>query len=374
MKTSLYSLALSGALVCSATYAQSSVTAYGIIDAGVMTQSNSGTPSAGRTTALVDAQVLPSIYGIKGKEDLGGGLLAGFTLEGGFNSGKGTHNSPGAYQSQVFGREAKVTLGGDWGMVGAGMQFDPALLAAISTEPRGMTNSFSMVEYWIATTRGNNFAGGGAFQGGLIDQNSLVYTYAKSGLYVGVEYGFGGVAGSTTANSTASVGASYGNGGLMVSGGYARDQNADPAVGGASSRIGMFGLGYTFSTALTLRAQYDECKFNFLDGATPGNDVKVWGTGLDWHTSVANKVNLAYYNAKDHGANPAAGGGSTQLALLDVYALSKRTQVFAQTVKVRADANAGASSVIGGVGAYAAAKSSNGNSTMYFGFGVQHAF
>lgn len=376
MKKSYYSLAVLGFMAATAAQAQSSVTAYGIIDAGVMTQSNSGTPSAGRTTSFVDAQILPSIYGFKGSEDLGGGLTAGFNLEGGFNSGNGTHNSPGIYQTQVFAREAKVTLGGDWGTVGAGLQVDPGIIAEISTEPRGMPNSFSMVEYWIAATAGNNATGGGALQGGIFDQNALTYTYAKNGLYVGTEYGFGGVAGSTAANSTESVGVSYSTGGLIVSGSFDKDNNVNPAVGGTSSQIDAFGLGYDFGSAsgLALRAQYSEFKFNYLAGSTPASDVKVWGAGLDWHTSVPNKVNLSYYDAKDDGANPHAGGSTTELALLDTYALSKRTQVYAQLVSVRADANAGASSVIGGVGAYTAAKASIGDSTLYMGVGLQHAF
>ncbi|MBV8635773.1 MAG: porin [Burkholderiaceae bacterium] len=239
-------LAFAGAfsLVSGAAQAQNSVTVYGILDAGIMSQSNSGTPSAGRTTALVDAQVLPSIYGMKGTEDLGGGLMAGFNLEGGFNSGNGTHSSPGIYQTQMFGREAKVSLSGDWGKVAAGLQFDPAILASIATEPRGLTNSLSMLEYWIAATVGNNKAGGNALQGGIFDQNAITYTYTKSGLYFGAEYGFGGVAGSTSSNSTESVGVSYSVAGFIASAGYARDNNVNPAVGGSSSRIESLGLGY----------------------------------------------------------------------------------------------------------------------------------
>ncbi len=171
MHKSTVALATAGALalISGAAQAQNSVTLQGIIDAGFMSQSNSGTPSGGRTTSFVDAQILPSIYGFKGTEDLGGGLTAGFNLEGGFNSGNGTHNSPGIYQTQMFAREAKLTLSGDWGMVAAGLQLDPAIIASVATEPRGLTNSFSMAEYWIAATAGNNAAGGGVLQGGIFD-------------------------------------------------------------------------------------------------------------------------------------------------------------------------------------------------------------
>src|SRR6516164_7887563 len=97
LKKTLCSLAVLAAFAAGSAQAQTSVTLYGIIDAGFMSQSNSGTASAGRTTSFVDGQILPSIYGMKGTEDLGGGLSAGFNLEGGFNAGNGTHNSPGLY-------------------------------------------------------------------------------------------------------------------------------------------------------------------------------------------------------------------------------------------------------------------------------------
>ena len=374
MQKTTIALALAGALAAGTAQAQSSVTLYGIIDAGIMTQSNSGTPSAGRTTSFVDAQVLPSIYGMKGTEDLGGGLTAGFNLEGGVNSGNGTHNSPGIYQTQIFAREAKATLSGDWGTVAAGLQFDPAIVASAATEPRGLVNSFSMVEYWIAATAGNNAAGGGALQGGIFDQNAVLYSYAKNGLYFGAEYGFGGVAGSASANTTESVGASYSVAGFLVSSSYAQDNNVNAAVGGSTSRIDDFGIGYDFGSGVALRAQYGEFKFNYIGGSVPASDVKAWGIGVDWHSGAANKINLSYYNAKDQGANPAAGGNTTQLALLDTYALSKHTQVYGQLVQVDADKNAGASSVIGGVGAYTAAKASVGNNTLYLGVGLQHSF
>jgi len=369
LKKTLCAMMVLGALASTA-HAQSSVTLYGIIDASIMTQNNSGTPSAGRTTSFVDAPILPSIYGIKGSEDLGGGLTAGFNLEGGFNAGNGTHNSPGVYQSQMFGREAKVTLGGDWGTVGAGMQVDPGIIASIATEPRGLTDSLSMLEYWIIATVGNNLSGGGSLQGGIFDQNALTYTYAKNGLYVGVEYGFGGVAGSTSANSTQSIGVSYSHAGFIVSGSYSRDENSSPTVGGNSSVIDDFGLGYDFGM-VALRGHYAEFKSGYT-GGNPADDVKVWGLGMDWKISVPNKLNISYYNGKDDG--PGLGGKTSEIALLDIYSLSKRTQLYAQVAEVKADANAGLSAVIGGVGAYVPSAPTYGTTTNYIGVGVQHSF
>ena len=369
LKKTLCSLAVLSAFAAGSAHAQSSVTLYGIIDAGFMTQNNSGTPSAGRTTSFVDAQILPSVYGMKGSEDIGDGLKVGFNLEGGFNSGNGQHNSPGVYQTQMFGREAKVTLGGDWGTVGAGMQVDPGIIASIATEPRGLTDSFSMLEYWIVATVDNNLAGGGSLEGGIFDQNALTYTYTHNGLYVGLEYGFGGVAGSTSAGQTESIGVSYSYAGFIASGSYAKADSVKVGVG-TSSQIESLGLGYDFGN-FAVRGQYDEFKSAYV-GGTAASDVKAWGIGFDWKTSVANKINFSYYDAKDDGV--IGGGKTTEFALLDIMALSKRTQLYAQYAYVKSDANAGLSSVIGGVGAYTAATATVGESTNYFGVGVQHSF
>ncbi len=377
MKKSTIALAICGACAANA-QAQSSVTLYGIIDAGIVTQSN-GNAAGQRTTSFQDAQILPSIYGMKGKEDLGDGLTAGFNLEGGFNSGNGLHNSPGVYQSQIFGREAKVTLGGDWGTVGAGMQVDPALVASIATEPRGLTDSFSMLEYWIGATlfNGGGLAAtsSGSLTGGIFDVNSLTYTYAKNGLYLGLEYGFGGVAGSNSAGQTESVGASYSYSGFLISGGYAKSNTIDPTgVTGGASEITDFGLGYDFGN-FAVRGQYGQFKASVGlfggQGSNYSNDVQSWGIGADWKTGATNKINLAYYDAKDKGAG--FGGKTTEIALLDIVSLSKRTQVYAQLVDMKTDANAGLSAMLGGVYGSNNLLAFPGTS-VFFGLGVQHSF
>ena len=74
-----------GAALSSAAYADSSsVTIYGIVDAGVVSVSNQAVAAGGtgRDTALNTGGMSPSIFGFKGSEDLGNGLKANFNLEG----------------------------------------------------------------------------------------------------------------------------------------------------------------------------------------------------------------------------------------------------------------------------------------------------
>ncbi len=381
MKKSLVALAVFGAFTGLAQADNSSVTVYGIVDAGVMTASKAPNPTAanpnntGSVTAFQDAQMAPSIYGLKGTEDLGGGLKAGFQLEGGFSTANGTHNSPGVYQSQTFGREAKVTLGGDWwGTVAAGLQVDPALVAAISTEPRGMTDSLSSLEHWIVATIGSGTSF--ALQGGIFDANAVSYTYAGNGLFLGVLYGFGGVAGSSSANSQTSIGATYSNSGFTISGDWAQEKapGQSPAYSGTGSEIYNVGLAYSFAP-FAVRVQYGNYKSNYSN-AGAADDVKNIGIGVDWKTG-ANTANLAWYQSKDDGAN--LGGKTTEIALMDSYSLSKRTSVYAQVASVKVDAytattGPGASAALGGiytpVGLFAVA----GSTTTFVGLGVQHVF
>ena len=104
--------------------AQSSVTLYGIVDAGVTYRSNERVGSAGAYTGHSsvghDRQPVRQPLGIKGSEDLGGGMRALFVLENGFDITNGTSGQGG----RQFGRQAFVGLGSDrYGTVTLGRQY-----------------------------------------------------------------------------------------------------------------------------------------------------------------------------------------------------------------------------------------------------------
>jgi predicted porin len=97
---------LAGALTSLAAAAQSNVgsnvTLYGIADAGVEV-SNAG---KGTLARVISGGLMGSRWGLRGSEDLGGGLKAVFRLEGGFNIDDGNLGQGG----RLFGREASVGL------------------------------------------------------------------------------------------------------------------------------------------------------------------------------------------------------------------------------------------------------------------------
>ena len=117
MKKTLMVAALTG-VFATAAHAQSSVTLYGLIDAGITYTNNQHGHSNWQETS---GSVNGSRWGLRGSEDLGGGLKAIFTLENGFSIANGTLGQKG----REFGRQAFVGLASDqFGAVTLGRQYD----------------------------------------------------------------------------------------------------------------------------------------------------------------------------------------------------------------------------------------------------------
>ena len=124
MKKTWVALAVAGAFVAGTAQAQSSVTLYGILDINYMWQeapTNVGTTAAPRVqqesfSAINSGYQSGNRWGLRGSEDLGGGLKAIFTLESGFDLDRGTSGQGG----RLFGRQAWAGVQGNWGGVVAG--------------------------------------------------------------------------------------------------------------------------------------------------------------------------------------------------------------------------------------------------------------
>ena len=116
--------------------AQSSVTLYGSLDQGLVTSNyrvDGQTPVQGTNTGLHSKNQMmdnSSLWGIRGKEDLGDGFYVGLSLEAGINLYNGTSGQDG----RLFGRDAEVKLGNRYGEIYMGYALSPAglqlLLAA----------------------------------------------------------------------------------------------------------------------------------------------------------------------------------------------------------------------------------------------------
>jgi predicted porin len=110
--------ALIGAGTLGTAHAQSSVTLYGIIDAGITYFSNLN----GHATFVAnDGSIQSNRWGLRGVEDLGGGTRAIFDLENGFNLYTGTMVQSGV----LFSRQAWVGLSNNSaGTLTLGKQYD----------------------------------------------------------------------------------------------------------------------------------------------------------------------------------------------------------------------------------------------------------
>jgi predicted porin len=197
MKKQLLFLAVLGSAMAGAAHAQSSVTLYGVLDAGFNYISNDG----GKTNWTMTTGVLQgNRWGLKGVEDLGGGLRAIFQLENGFTLANGNLGQGG----RLFGRQAWLGVSSDrFGTVTLGRQYD------------------SVVDY-IQQFSGIPYTGlAHPFDNDNLDNdfrvnNSVKYTSPEfRGLKFGGLYGFSNSANTGAANSgfatnrVWSLGASY---------------------------------------------------------------------------------------------------------------------------------------------------------------------
>ncbi len=117
LNAALSGVALALAGMPAVSHAQSSVTLYGILDAGITWVNNTG---GSHVVKFDDGISYGNRWGLKGTEDLGGGLSAVFVLENGFHLGNGQTGFGGA----EFGRQAYVGLSNKWGTLSFGNQLD----------------------------------------------------------------------------------------------------------------------------------------------------------------------------------------------------------------------------------------------------------
>ena len=141
MKKSLIALAVVAA--SSAAMAQSSVTLYGVADAGigkVKYGADAKRNDASNKVEFQSGSIMTngnSRIGVRGVEDLGGGLKAGFNFESGLDLDDGaTLGSGGGF----WGRAANLWLGGGWGTVKLGRTLNPSFYGMAAWELTGAAN------------------------------------------------------------------------------------------------------------------------------------------------------------------------------------------------------------------------------------------
>jgi len=327
-------------------------------------------------------QVNGSRWGLRGSEDLGGGLKAIFTLENGFNIDTGKFGQNGA----EFGRQAFVGLSSNqYGAVTLGRQYD------------------SVVDYLgpLALT-GTQFGGTQAahpFDNDNLDNsfrinNSVKYQSVNyGGLKVGGLYGFSNAAGGFSDNRAYSLGTSYNYGPLNVAASYMQlnsggsTLNTSGAVttdatflagrqrtygAGLSYAFGAATVGFVFSqthldnaTAIGASAAGSASNLTLTNGSARFTNYEVNGR---YNFTPAWTLSGAYTftDAKIDGVSPKYN----QVTLQTAYALSKRTDVYLQGVyqHVSGTGDSGLTADINGLTA------SSTNSQVAATIGLRHRF
>ena len=322
MKKSLVALAVLA--VSGAAIAQSTVTLYGRADINI-------TKLKGSSAQITDGSANgpgASRLGVRGVEDLGGGLKAAFLVEAGFNmdanSGTGT---------LLGSRNSYVDLIGGFGTIRAGRHLNNALL---------QTGTFSAfgTDYGLAS--GSNILSiEGARYNNAISYISPVFSGMSVMLTTATKeantYEVESL--STAGVSRAAVGAkkspmsgriSYAAGPINAGLAYTKDGRAGPKA------LTQMGASYDFGVAKVLGAY--ETNANQVGGKS------AYSFGL---TAPLGAATLRATFGKDRNG---AAADVTQAAFGTDYALSKRTALYALYAQTKADGAASKTQVTFGVG------------------------
>ncbi len=300
MKKSLIALAVLAA--SGAAMAQSSVTLYGVADIFYANVKNTGVATQ---NVLNSGSVNGSRWGLKGSEDLGGGLNAIFKLESGFNIDSGSSAQGGL----LFGRYAYVGFNGGFGEVRLGRiatAFDDvngAANAVFDANFAPANNVFKSTKYTVRT------------------DNTIYYQSPSfSGFSGAVSYALGENKTATVeAGSIASMNVAYGNGPLAVSAAYQTEKATGAAVALQYARLN---AAYTFAP-VTLKASYGKAG---NVGSVSGADASEWQLGADYAVSAPLLLTASVARSAD---NAAAGDFvRTGYGIGAKYVLSKRTFVY----------------------------------------------
>jgi predicted porin len=358
MKKSLLAVAAMTAFA-GAAQAQSSVSVYGIVDAGYASVTNT-TAAGGKTTGLQSGGLASPRLGFMGKEDLGGGTNANFVLEAEILTANGnadalskstTNGGADAQQTGFFNRAAYVGLSNaKYGEVKLGLSNTATYDNQIKFDPLHAANLGGFLntsQQQSAGTTGPAASGVyGQQNGANRAQNAIAYV---SPMMYGFQARFitGEAQGATGMNNYAGIasylrvndyGLSYNWNKLDLAATYRSVSGAGGA--GATSTTGAYG-SYDFNIVKPYLIY--NISANKTPGVAQGYNVISKMVGVEAPITPAITVAVQYtQNVNGNVGTSTLSGTSSGEGLLAKYALSKRTSIYA----------IGAFSQNGGAGAF----------------------
>jgi len=349
---------LAGICVTSGAWAQSSVTLYGSLDAGVAYVSNVGGSSK---WMLEQGNMQPDRWGLRGVEDLGGGMKAVFQLENGFY----TNNGAFAKANTLFNRQAYVGLSSSqFGTLTLGHQ------TPFSFDVLGPFSTAYLAASWYAFHPGN--IDQLADTGVVPYDNSVKYKSPSwYGLSLGAMMGLGNTTNFATGR-TMSFALSYANGPFKAGASWSNERNrtvsiatigvdafqGQPAATYMADKVENMGAGASYRFGkLLVHGLYTRTK---LQSNGYSDTFQSYDAGANYQFTAANSV------AGGAATSTLSGRRWTQVMIGDVYALSKSTQVYVNALYQHANSNAHAAFFTAGV-------SSGRNQTIVL-TGIHHSF
>ncbi len=340
MKKSLIALAVLAA--SGAAMAQSSVTLFGIVDLGVRNVKQGGQSLWGMSKDGINSSRL----GFRGVEDLGGGMRAGFWLEGALTSDTGDGRTTGA--ALDFQRRSTVSVMGGFGEIRLGRDYTPTFWNHTVFDPFGTNGVGSSVNTY-----------GGAVTGATVvrSNNTIGYFLPGNlgGIYGQAMIGLKETKAANSASDYAGFRVGYQQGPLNVALAYGQEGTATAT--GSNPKRWNLGGSYNLGVA-NLIGQYTR--------ATAPGSLKLNHWMLAATAPVGPGLLKASYTRSDYnGSNDA-----NQIALGYEYNLSKRTALYTTYSRI---ANKGGAAFSVGAFAGQPATAPGGKSTG-FEAGLRHSF
>lgn len=365
-KSTALKAALAAAIATSlapAAFAQSNVTLFGAVDMAV----THGSGSIASKNQVDSNDLAASRIALKGTELLGGGLKAGFWIESGFNaqngSGQNTNSnnqSTGALGGGgiTWNRRSHVSLGGDWGEIRLGRDFDPQYLNIADFDPFDLSgtgasqvlNSAITGPTLVRASNSISYLYGHGFNAAAVGYGPQGFT--GSGFQFHAMYYLGNNASnSNTPNDGSGYGvrAVYSTGKFTVAGAVGRTRYAAGDV-----RQDNVGAGYDFGVVHVM-GEYEWDR----NGAI---SARGWLAGARVPVRVGT-IRLAYSR---YGTDAAGNPTAKKWALGYLYPFSKRTTLYTAVARVT---NEGPSTQALNGSVTAAGKPSSG-----FDIGILHTF
>ena len=372
MKKSFLALAVVGAFA-GAAQAQSQVTIYGIADAYVQYTNNVGANNDGKF-AVGSGGMQNSRVGFTGSEDLGNGLKALFKLENGYSIDDGSlgqSNNSAQNAPKIFGRQAYIGLGGDFGTVTLGHQYD-------FMGDLGGYSSVNVTGSGALALHGENepILAGDRVTGDRVENSIKYQSNDMNGFTFGAIYGAGEGLDSLSNGQSFGLGANYSAGNLGLGFGYFQSKND---VGDQASRT--FGLGASYQMgAVKLFGLWTQAKnhlFTLADADLPigplnpgfrNSKNNVFDIGLAYAVNNALTVGFGVQHGKydfitsNGTTEQRADGKITQFNLGADYRFSKRTDVYAALMHIKSSDDAPTPGILSASGGNAA--NQNGGSSL----------